>query len=159
MAPLRAISGSEWRLEIVDFAEADFIIKAIRYQVFQLEQGIDSGLDLDGRDPTATHVIAYCQDQPVGVARIRYLPEGESIVTAAKIERVAVLVDYRRRGIGTALLQTLLDFLQQQGIPEAMLHAQVASQAFYQRLGFEPGGEVFEEASLPHVKMRQRLQP
>ncbi len=49
---------------------------------------------------------------------------------------------WRRRGIGTALLQTVLDTLQVEGIPLASLHATPDGQGIYEEAGFEPSNEM-----------------
>ena len=49
---------------------------------------------------------------------------------------------WRRRGIGTALLQTVLDTLQVEGIPSASLHATPDGQGIYEQAGFERSNEM-----------------
>lgn len=134
-----------------DFAAYQTAITSIRQRVFQQEQGIAPELDWDGLDPTAVHVIACWQGQPIGTARIR------SLQAQAKIERMAVLADYRGRGIGRQMLQGILDYLTDQGFSTALLHAQVSTQGFYQKLGFTPQGPEFSEAGICHQKMILQL--
>src|SRR5207342_708000 len=43
------------------------------------------------------------------------------------------------------------------GWPEVSLHAQVSAEGFYQKFGFEPVGERFEEAGIEHQAMRLAL--
>jgi predicted GNAT family N-acyltransferase len=54
-------------------------------------------------------------------------------------------------------METTLQYLAQQQALEVLLHAQAYLQDFYENLGFEPIGPVFEEAGIPHVKMKKRL--
>lgn len=139
-------------LQIVPFAAAEAVIRAIRQAVFQVEQQVSADLDFDGLDETSTHLVAYWNGEPIGTARIRYLqPE------LAKIERVAVLSAYRGQGVGKALMQEAIAFLKSQNVPEVKLNAQIQAQRFYQSLGFEPQGDVFEDAGIPHIEMRQKL--
>ncbi len=49
---------------------------------------------------------------------------------------------WRRRGIGTRLLQTVLDALRAEGIPLASLHATSKGQGIYEVAGFEPSNEM-----------------
>ncbi len=44
----------------------------------------------------------------------------------------------------------------ERGIDRLLLHAQVPVRGFYETLGYEAFGEEFEEAEIPHVKMRKR---
>jgi hypothetical protein len=43
------------------------------------------------------------------------------------------------------------------GDSEVMLHAQRSAEGFYDRLGFRPRGEPFEEAGIPHIEMFTEL--
>ena len=127
-------------------------IQEIRYQVFQLEQRVSAELEFDGQDEAATHWLAYWNGEPVGTTRVRSLTP-----TVAKIERVAVLREFRGLGIGKHLMLAVLAGLVEAGVTEARIHAQTAVQDFYQALGFEPEGEIFAEAGIPHVKMKKLL--
>lgn len=48
---------------------------------------------------------------------------------------------WRRQGIGTALLQTVLDTLRAEGIPVVSLHATSEGQGIYKAAGFESSDE------------------
>lgn len=137
-------------LKIVHYSEAAADIQAIRQAVFQTEQKVDPSDDFDGLDEMAWHVMAYWHDQPVGTTRIRILDQ-----QLAKIERVAVLSTYRGQGIGQALMETAIAFLDQHPISDIKLNAQVQTKSFYQKLGFQPRGEVFEEAGILHIEMHR----
>lgn len=139
-------------LKIVSYADERSAIQRVRTEVFQIEQGVAPELEFDGLDDTSTHLVAYWDSQAVGTARVRYLAPD-----IAKIERVAVLPSYRGRRIGEALMQQAIAHLKQQGVTKVKLSSQVHAQQFYEKLGFEPQGEVFEEAGIPHISMHQHL--
>lgn len=124
--------------------EAD--IRSIRTSVFVVEQGVAPELDFDGLDPACRHVLARESHggHPLGTGRLD--PSG-------KIGRIAVLESHRRRGIGHALVTTLLETAAAAGMKHAFLHAQVASIRFYESLGFKASGPVFDEAGIPHRRM------
>ncbi|WP_299411238.1 GNAT family N-acetyltransferase [Acaryochloris sp. IP29b_bin.148] len=145
------LPGLEIRL--TSYSESTSDIFWIRQQVFHLEQKIDPGLDMDGEDDSAEHFIAYWQQQPVGIARLRAYGDG----TQAKIERVAVLKAFRGRGIGTAIATAVLTHAQQQGFTSALLYAQAPSASFYEPFGFQRRGEPFIQADLPHIAMVKEL--
>jgi predicted GNAT family N-acyltransferase len=138
-------------IRVVSYAAEKPLIQAIRYQVFQVEQGVDSALEFDGQDEAAIHLLAHFNGEPVGTARIRLVSD-----QLAKIERVAVLSAYRGQGIGQRLMEEAIVFLNTKGIPEIKINAQLYVKDFYQKLGFEQRGEVFEEAGIPHIEMRLR---
>lgn len=126
-------------------------IESIRKVVFQAEQGVEPQLDFDGQDETSEQIIAYL-DEPVGTARIRYLDE-----KTAKIERLAVLPTARGKGIGKQITELALDIAAKKNIEEVVVNAQKYIISLYEKLGFEPEGEIFEEAGILHVKMRKKL--
>jgi predicted GNAT family N-acyltransferase len=127
----------------------------VRKKVFQEEQGIDEKLDFDGQDKDADHMIVYIDNQPIGTARVRYLDEKRE---KAKVERVAVLKEYRKLGIGKLIMEYLHDHIDEKGVKEIMLESQEHARGFYENLGYKQEGEVFEEVGIPHVKMVKKLE-
>jgi predicted GNAT family N-acyltransferase len=122
----------------------------IRREVFVDEQGVPLDQEMDEHDATATHFLAFDDGEPVGTARLRTLPEG-----TPKAERVAVRAAHRRTGIGRALMTALEDAARHKG--RIVLNAQVPVIPFYERLGYEAEGPIFDEAGIPHRAMRKRL--
>jgi predicted GNAT family N-acyltransferase len=120
------------------------VLERIRREVFIREQGIPESEEWDGEDATSVHVLATLNREPVGTGRLN---------RAGKIGRIAVLPGLRGRGIGTLILRQLLDEARRLGIREPCLHSQVQAVPFYERLGFERKGGVFDEAGIPHVRM------
>lgn len=127
-------------------------ISAIRSTVFQREQGVDADLEFDGKDEEAFHFLAYVNDRPVGTARIRFLD-----ASTAKLERLAVLAESRKQGIGKQIMQAAIAFLGEKNVSEIRIHAQEPVKEFYEQLGFVAEGDRFDEAGIPHIKMRKRL--
>lgn len=117
----------------------------IRRVVFCDEQGVSRMEEFDGLDGTCRHYLAGVDQLTVGTARIRQLDTGET-----KIERVAVLKEYRGLGVGRALMQQIIE---QIGDAPMVLSAQFQTKAFYKGLGFTAVGEIFDEAGIDHVKM------
>ncbi|PSB07214.1 GNAT family N-acetyltransferase [Pleurocapsa sp. CCALA 161] len=136
------------KIETVEYQDYMVMINQIRTKVFQEEQGVAAELEFDGLDPSATHFLAYINGQAIATARIREI-DGDTI----KIERLAVLPDYRKQGIGKHLMRSALSTITQRGKSLAIVHAQAYIAQLYQQLGFEIVGEQFNEAGIPHVKM------
>jgi iron complex transport system substrate-binding protein len=141
-------------LKVTSYAAEQAPIQAIRTAVFQNEQGVDPALEFDGEDAAAQHILAYLANRPVGTARIRRLTP-----QVVKLERVAVLPQYRGRGVGKQITLKALDWVQDQQIGMVKIHAQTQVQGFYEKLGFETHGAVFEEAGIPHVEMTRVIVP
>ena len=119
-------------------------LEAIRKAVFGEEQNIPAELDLDGADPSATHVLAItAAGQPVACGRLE--PSG-------KIGRMAVLPDWRRRGLAGRMLKELIEKAQAAGLTTVYLHAQDSARGFYRRFGFASTGSEFTEAGITHQR-------
>ncbi|WBA42227.1 GNAT family N-acetyltransferase [Hymenobacter canadensis] len=123
---------------------------AVRHTVFVLGQNVPATLEQDAHDHTdATHYLALAADNtPCGAARWRPTEKG------VKLERFAVLADYRNQQAGAALLrQVLLDVDAAHPAATVYLHAQLPAVRFYERHGFHQLGPQFEEGGLQHYKM------
>lgn len=143
------MSAPAFRVDVVDYAAALAKLRVVRDSVFVQEQKVPPELELDALDPLCHHVLACdAGGRPVGTGRLT--PE-------RKIGRMAVLADWRGRGVGDALLLALLDRARMLGWREVALHAQVSAFGFYARHGFLPYGERFVEAGIEHQSMRLLL--
>lgn len=121
------------------------MLRAIRITVFVEEQGVPQDLEWDGLDEHAFHVMAFAADgTPIGTGRL--LQDGH-------IGRVAVLREWRGKGVGRALLDMLLVIANKMGYDVVKLHAQTRVLDFYLSRGFKTEGEEFMEAGIPHVLM------
>ena len=85
-------------------------------------------------------------DIPVATARCRETENG------IKLERFAVLPEYRKRGIALALVNRLLDDVKLFN-KTIYLHAQLSAMPLYAVADFKPTGPQFEEAGIQHLKM------
>lgn len=124
----------------------------IRRKVFVIEQKVDPALEVDGLDKECDQFLAYDENRPVGTTRVRYLAGNE-----AKIERMAVLKDFRGKNIGSELIKFILDYLEQKGIETVVMNAQLYAKNFYGKFGFEAQGDIFKEAGIKHIKMKKNL--
>jgi len=134
---------------ITDLRDLDAAF-TIREQVFVGEQGVPLDLEYDEYDRRdARHYLARLADgTPAGAARWRETTSG------IKLERFAVLPQFRNNQVGAALLQAVLrDVLQEFPAAPVYLNAQVGAVRFYERHGFHKVGELFVEADIQHYKM------
>jgi predicted GNAT family N-acyltransferase len=121
---------------------------AIRMRVFVKEQGVPEEIELDEDDKRAIHFLALIADKVVGTARLVMHSGG------AKIGRMAVLKSYRGKGIGRKLLTRAVELATRRRARGIYLHAQVPVIGFYKAAGFRAVGPVFDEAGIPHRKMK-----
>ncbi len=104
----------------------------IRNEVFVQEQGIPIELDLDGWDDNSYHILAYDNNQVVGVARLA-LTENNKAVLA----RVAVLKEYRGLKIAPKLVKALLTKAENLRIKKIDIHPHEHLKGFYESFGFK----------------------
>lgn len=142
---------SDFRVEPADYTIDFDDLRKVRETVFVVEQQVPVEEEWDELDPQCYHVIARDNaNQPIGTGRLT--PEH-------KIGRMAVMKDWRGKGVGDALMRALMEEAQRRGWQELKLNAQVQAQPFYARHGFEPFGERFMEAGIEHQAMRRSVPP
>jgi YbgC/YbaW family acyl-CoA thioester hydrolase len=148
---LTGFEAGEPMLEIKtgDWATLGFDAGKVRTAVFVHEQGIPMEMEWDEADSTALHAVA-CNGLGQGIATGRLLQHAEGV---GKIGRMAVHRALRGSRVGGDILHTLMEAARQRGDREVMLYAQRSAEGFYQRLGFAPRGEPFEEVGIPHIEM------
>lgn len=136
-------------VEVIDFAIGRDDLQAIREVVFVQEQQVPAEMERDALDPQCVHVIARSADgMAIGTGRLT--PDH-------RIGRMAVLRDWRGKGVGDAMLLALIDQARERGWREVALNAQASAITFYARHGFLPHGERFMEAGIEHLAMRRLL--
>lgn len=120
---------------------------AIRQTVFVDEQHCPPELEWE-HDDDSVHFLATYDNMPAGAARWRKTDNGY------KLERFAVLKEFRGKKIGQALVVAILN-----DIPATAeyiyLNAQTTAVDFYAKLGFKTVGDQFEEAGIQHFKMEK----
>jgi predicted GNAT family N-acyltransferase len=142
-SPLFAVRAAYWQSHRDE-------LRAVRRVVFIEEQQVPEELEWDDIDGHCHHALASAADgRPIGTGRL--LPDGH-------IGRMAVLKEWRGRGVGGAILEFLLDVARTKGFAEVCLHAQTHALGFYARYGFTARGGEFMEAGIPHRLMTFRME-
>jgi predicted GNAT family N-acyltransferase len=124
----------------------------VRRMVFIEEQQIAEEEEYDGLDGECLQFVAQKNGHVLGTARVRFLSPG-----CAKIERMAVLKEYRKNGIGAGILALVEDELKRRAVADTILHAQMIAVPFYITCGFTAIGPTFYEAGIEHIKMQKRI--
>jgi predicted GNAT family N-acyltransferase len=141
--------GERFAVRVADWAADEARLRAVRLAVFVVEQNIPEELEWDAMDAASIHALAEDPaGTPIGCGRL--LPDGN-------IGRMAVLSDWRGRGVGAALLERLIAVARARGDARVLLNAQVQAMPFYARFGFVPVGDAFMEADIPHHAMARPL--
>jgi predicted GNAT family N-acyltransferase len=147
--PFTPVDIVEFALETGPWDALASAAAPVREAVFVREQQVPPELELDDLDATSGHAVARDPaGEPIGTARL--LPDGH-------IGRMAVLAAWRGKGVGRALLETLMDAARERGMPRLALNAQTSATGFYERFGFVAEGGIFMDAGIPHVRMARGL--
>ncbi|HTD09010.1 MAG TPA: GNAT family N-acetyltransferase [Solirubrobacteraceae bacterium] len=125
----------------------------VREQVFIREQGVPRAEELDGRDQQARHIVALEPGSDRVIGTLRLLIDAH----IAKIGRVAVERDWRRRGIAARMLALALEGAHEQACTHVRLAAQIAATGVYRSAGFSVESEPFQESGIEHVWMGLQL--
>jgi predicted GNAT family N-acyltransferase len=125
---------------------------AVRREVFTHEQGVPPEEEFDEQDNMARHLIVKEGEVFVATARL-FFPSSDE----ARIGRMAILKDYRRKGVGRRMLDMLVREARRQGARVVSLHAQWQVRDFYRACGFIDVGEPFMEAGIKHIAMERKL--
>lgn len=125
----------------------------IRKEVFVKEQHVPEDNEIDKYENEAIHIIGYNEDNlPIATARIRMLNE-----EIGKVERVAILKEYRGLGLGLKLLQFVKKIAHTHQLTFLTMHAQYYAIPFYEKLGYSTSGEPFYEENIKHIVMDKNM--
>jgi predicted GNAT family N-acyltransferase len=117
--------------------------------VFIREQGVPAELEWDGLDESCRHALALShQGDAIGCGRM--LANGH-------IGRIAVLPQWRKKKVGTAIMEALLEYARAHDYKQVDVDAQTHAVPFYHSFEFVEQGKAFMDAGLPHIKMDLRL--
>ncbi len=121
---------------------------AIRTAVFIDEQNIDPQIEHDGLDDLTNEAIRYYgifEDQKmIGGCRLQFVDQ------LIKIQRFAILKDYRHHGYGIMLLKELQTLYRNYDLH---LNAQIQTVKYYESCGFKVIGKPFITANIKHLPM------
>jgi predicted GNAT family N-acyltransferase len=150
MSPADKIPG-DYRVEPASWQADEDELRAVRERVFIIEQAIPRADEWDDEDSSARHVLARdAHDQAIGTGRL---------TQDAMIGRIAVLPEWRGRGVGKSIMRVLLEQARLRHLPAVSLHAQSHAIPLYESFGFRSEGEEFLECGIPHRTMRLELDP
>lgn len=126
---------------------------SIRKTVFVVEQKVDVSLEIDDLESSTLHLVGYSDGTAACTARL-LLKDNNSL----KIQRVAVLEEYRKKGIGSLLMTEVEKIAQEHfNSSELVLDAQDHAIPFYLQQGFSISSGSFLDAGIPHHQMKKAL--
>lgn len=135
-------------IKVVESDDERFKAMLVRAIVYMHEQQCPFSEEFDLNDYTATQILGTGVDgEPIMTARIRYFGN------FAKIERIAIRMEYRGRGYAHKLLNFVLNLCRQKGYSRFYLHAQQRLRSFYESYGFRVVGGDFSFSSHEYLEM------
>ncbi|MGX7631439.1 GNAT family N-acetyltransferase [Bacillus thuringiensis] len=129
----------------------------IRREVFVKEQNVPLEDEFDTFDTfdevgeKCKHILVYYNELPVGTGRIRF------VNGTGKLERICILKDYRKYGLGKIIIQALEEIAREKESTKVKLHGQTQAEGFYKKLGYQTSSDVFMEDGIPHILMTKML--
>jgi len=143
------LSNLDFSVLMLDWSQAAARALPLRVTVFVEEQQVPADLEHDHWDALSVHALAVeSTGRVLGTGRL--LPDGH-------IGRMAVAREVRGRGVGSALLQALVQAGVRHGHEQLLLHAQLHAIPFYSRHGFQVDGPEFMDAGILHAPMACRF--
>ena len=119
-----------------------------RWLVLRAPVGMNRGTEKDKYDSSAFHLVAVCNGRVIGSARLRELSE-----ELGSIAYVSVLPEFRNQGIGTKLIEKLIEKAKEKNLKRLRLMTRLTALDFYKRLGFLETGELVNFLDIPHMFM------
>ena len=141
---------NQFKFQKVKFSDQMELCHTIRKKVFCEEQKISEDIEFDNLDDICEHFLVFNDQIAIATARVR---KKEDYVY--KIERVAVLISYRKLKVGTLLIKQIID--QYKNIDKKnsiILHSQISVENFYKNLDFTTFGKEFTEDGILHIAMK-----
>ncbi len=139
---------SEIKVEAARWSEDSKELTKLRTRVFVEEQNVPSSIEIDGLDAECLHVKAMHDNICIGTGRL---------LANGYIGRMCVLGEYRGQGIGSMMLENLIEQAIHAGHRQVSLNSQSDAIPFYQKNSFTTVSEEFIEAGIPHRRMVRQL--
>jgi predicted GNAT family N-acyltransferase len=130
-------------------------VAAVRNSVYIGEQECPYDEEYDGNDFSATHLLAYIGDEPVGCLRLRFFAD------FAKFERMAIRSEFRTSRAAVTLTRACFELCKKKGYRRLYGHSQKRLATFWNRFGFRilEGSEEFVFSDFEYVEMVADLEP
>ena len=136
------------KVEIVNWIDGYAPLSMIREKVFIEEQKVTPQLEWDGLDEEAIHFLAYQDEKAIGCARAFV------IENHMQLGRMAVLKEYRNKGIGGTLIEKAVITAKLNQLSAINISAQCHAIDFYKKFGFEVISDIYLDADIPHRDMK-----
>ncbi|TVP89298.1 GNAT family N-acetyltransferase [Alkalibacterium sp.] len=126
----------------------------VRLDVFVLEREIALADEFDADDhDDMIYIVIYDGKKPVATGR--FIQEDETTIRPG---RIAVLKDYRGRGLGERIIHEMEDYSKNNGCTKSVIHGELSAAGFYEKIGYNRTSDVYEEDGVPCVTLKKALE-
>ena len=131
----------------------------LRLQILRPHQSLDEMAWPGDDHPEAIHLLAEEADEVIGMVSFFPLPRPSSpALKSFRLRGMGVVDERRGAGVGAALLDRGVGFVEAGGGDEIWCHARRHAATFYERHGFVTVGDYWEEPVIgPHIVMFRPL--
>lgn len=123
----------------------------LREEILRKPLGLEFSPQEMEDDKGYIHIVGSIKTKTVATAVL--VPKGKE----AKMQRVAILSDLQKLGIGSKMMKFCESQIKFLGFEVIYLHARHSVISFYLNNGYICEGDYFEEVGIPHIKMRKNL--
>ena len=140
--------GNPFTVSLIGWHDGEPLLKTIREAIFIRELGVSEASEWDGLDESCRHALALSLGgDAIGCGRMS--PDGH-------IGHIAVLPQWRKQKVGTAIMEALLDYARAHDYPQVSVDVPPRYAPFYRRIGFAEQDEA-ADAVLPRTRMILKL--
>jgi len=132
----------------ITFNDKDFsLIRHIRKTVFSDELQISESELFDDSDNSCDHFLIFDGINIVGSVRIIIMDN------KIKLERMAILEEYRTKNYGKLCISQIKDYYSALGFSQIILDSIYSVKNFYEKCGFLEEGKIFQRVGIDHIRM------
>ena len=113
--------------------------------------GISKQELFDKNDETCDHFLIFDGKEIAGSVRIL------SMENVVKLERMAILKDFRTKNYGKNCIFQLKEYYSEHGFSQIILDSIYSVREFYKKCGFIEEGDVFQRVGIDHIRMSLTL--
>lgn len=124
----------------------------IRYEVFVNEQHVPEDLEIDDLEAESLHGVIYQSQQAIATVRL-YALNSKNL----KVQRVAVLKEFRQHGVGRFLMEKVEEKAKELAVSQLILDSQKQALPFYEKSNFQIDSSEFLDAGIPHYRMVKNI--
>ena len=140
-------------LKIIDYGSPEYRqMVQLRNEILRKPLGLHFTEEELEKEKENLLVAAYEDDHLLGCCMLV-----EEDPQTVRLRQMAVINDLQGKGIGSALMTFAENLARDRGYQRITMHARKNSVGFYEKMGYKPISDEFEEITIPHYIMEKQL--